>query len=134
MPKKLIYLPTTEKDFDKLIKVLVKKYKLPSKEHATAVVAMRIMHLPPEQATCTLEYLGHSVLKNMAYQVAEHKTKMVRHKMQVDQLDALLKANPHDQEVLDQLDKEVQAGSEYAKEVMSKYVSDVAELLEPVGT
>jgi hypothetical protein len=120
MAQKKILLPTTEKAFDRLIKVLVKKYKLPSEEHATAVVARQIMHLPVDQATTTLEYLGHCVLKNMAYQLAQSKGRGVQHRSQIDQLVAELTSDPANQQAMDHLEQAISDGSEYAKLALEK--------------
>ncbi len=115
-----IFLPTTEEAFDKLIDDLVETYKLPSKEHATAVVANRIQHLPPDQATTTMKYLGHCVLKNIAFQIAQSKHQKVTHKLQIDQLIQVLKGSPNDAQARDAIDKEISEGSEYAKEELAK--------------
>lgn len=119
--KPVIFLPTTPEAFDSLIDRLIKVYKLSNKEHASAVVATRIMHLPPDQAACTLEYLGHCVMKNMAYQVAEHQSKTIQHRMQVDQLIAMLKSNPDDQQTVDLLEQAILDGSTYAKEKLDRF-------------
>jgi len=115
-----ILLPQTAKEFDALVKTLVTKYKLPTSDHAAAVVANRIMHLPPEQAYTTLEHLGECVLKNVAYQVAKSKGSMIQHKMQVDMIAAELKNNPLNQEAWDALESAVKEGSAYAKTVQDK--------------
>ena len=115
-----IMLPTTEDQFDNLITALCEMYALPNKEHAAAVVANRIMHLPADQATSTMKYLGHSVLKNIAYQVAQSKGMRVAHKVQVDQLIQTLKATPNDQQSRDALQKAINEGSDYAKAELEK--------------
>jgi len=94
----------------------VKQFKLPNAEHATAVVANRIMHLPPDQDTTTMEYLGACVRKNVAYQVAESQGRRIAHKIQVDMIVTELKANPLNQQAMDALEKAVNEGSEYAKQ------------------
>lgn len=116
-----IYLPTSEEAFDELVEAIVKIWKLPSVEHAAAVIAIRISHMPPDQATTTMEYLAHCVIKNIAYQVAQAKGAKGKHKMEIDQLDALLQSNPYDQHALDALEKAVKDGSTYAKGVLDKY-------------
>ena len=115
-----IMLPTTEEQFDKLIDDLTGMYALPNKEHASAVVANRIMHLPADQATSTMRYLGHSVLKNIAYQVAQSKGMRIAHKAQIDQLIQTLKATPNDQQSRDAITKAIGEGSEYAKAEIEK--------------
>jgi hypothetical protein len=117
---KTIDLPTTEESFNGLINTLVKKYRLPNWEHAAAVVANRIMHLPPDQATTTERYLAHCVLKNIAYQVAQARGQRVAHKGQCDELAARLKAEPNNQEARDTLQKAANEGSDYAKGILAK--------------
>jgi hypothetical protein len=116
-----ITLPRTEQDFDDLIAVLMKKYKLPNEEHCIAIVGNCIMRMPVDQITTTLDHLGHSVIKNIAYQVAKSKASKVHHKFQIDELDALLTANPMNQEAIDALQKAINEGSEYAKTILAKY-------------
>lgn len=128
-----IYLPQNEKEFDQLVHTLCKKYKLPNAEHAAAVVANRIQHLGPDQATSTLEYFGHCILKNIAYQVAEHRSKTIQHKMSIDQLMTLLKNNPNDQQAVDALEQAVNQGSQYAKEQLAK-IRPEKPLLKAVNT
>lgn len=115
-----MFFPTTEEAFDRLIHKLVVKYKLPNEEHAAVVVANRIMHLPPDQATATLDYLGHCVLKNIAYQVAQTKAQKISHKMQIDQLISNLTANINDQQSRDALQMAASQGSEYAHECLGQ--------------
>lgn len=122
--EKLIFLPRSEFEFDELVKRLVKRFKLPSIEHASAILANRIMHLPPDQAVVTEEYLGHCVIKNIAYQVAQAKGSLIQHKMQIDQIEAELKNNPFNQQALDALEKAAGEGSKLALEVLKKYKPD----------
>ncbi len=116
-----VVLPQTEKEFDVLVRKLVKKFKLPNEEHAAVVVANRIMHMPPDQATVTLEYLGNCVRKNVAYQVASAKGSKISHRVQVDALVANLKANLNDQQSRDALQKAANDGSDYAKEKIAEF-------------
>ncbi len=120
MKKNQILLPQSPKEFDALVKKLVKKYKLPNEDHASAVLANRIMHLPVDQATVTLEYLGNCILKNVAFQVAQAHSTKIQHKMQVDQIVAALNVNPNDQQAIDALQKAINDGSEYAKTALEK--------------
>ncbi len=117
--KKKVLLPTTPDLFDKLVDRVVAKYNLPERDHAAAVIANRMMHLPPDQAYCTEQYLAHCVLKNVAYQVAQSKGSQIQHKMQIDALAAALTADPLNQEVIDALEKAANQGSEYAKKVLA---------------
>lgn len=115
-----IFLPTTEGAFDVLVAELVEHFKLPSAEHCAAVVANRIQHMPPDVATTTRRALGHCVLKNVAYQIAQARSQKLTHQAQVDQLTALLTANPLDQQAWDALDKAVADGSDYALDARSQ--------------
>lgn len=117
---KQVLLPITEAGFDAFIKTLVKTYKLPNEEHAAAVVANRIQHLPVDQAYVSLEHLAHCVLKNVAYQVAQSKSRLIQHKMQIEQLEAALKVNPLDQQALDHLEAAIKEGSTYAQEAFDR--------------
>ena len=127
-----VILPTTSDEFDALIKILVENYKLPSYEHAAAVVANRIMHMSPTEATTTHEHLAHCVLKNMAFQVAQAKGSQIQHKFQIDQLDAILKNNHFDQQALDALQKATDEGSTYAKEILEKYQGKTLRVVENI--
>lgn len=135
-----IALPTTEKEFDTFVKLLCKTYRFKNQEHVEAIVAMRIQHLPPDQAHSTLDYFADCIKKNMAFQVATYKSKVIQHKMQVEALDAVLQANPTDQQALDALDAAAKEGSALAKAVLLKYRSD-AQIIpmiqskpqEPIG-
>lgn len=118
--KKTIFLPTTSDEFEILIDRLVKDYKLPDRNHAAAVVSNRIMHLPPEQATATLEYFGHCVIKNIAFQLAQSKGQMVQHKNQINTLFATLTSTPGDTQARDTLEAAAKDGSEYAKEKLAE--------------
>ena len=136
MPK--IQLPTTEKEFDAFVKKLCKTYKFKNAEHVSAIVAQRIQHLPPDQDVCDSLYFAACVRKNMAYQVAVHKSQWIQHKMQVEQLEMVLKADPLNQQALDALEKAVQDGSPMAREVLNKYRPDaqiipLTQPSEPLG-
>jgi len=113
------FLPINSEEFDLLVDELVTRYQLPNREHAVAIVSNRIQHLPPDQATSTLKYLGHCVLKNLAYQIANQQGNKVQHKMQVDELISRLKADHNDTEARDLLEKAVNVGSTYAKDQLA---------------
>lgn len=129
----VIFLPQTVDAFDTLISQLVEHYQLPNPEHAAAVVANRIQHLPPDQATVTLKYLGHCIMKNIAYQVAKGKSEILSHRAQVDDIVAHIKTNPNDQQARDALYKAVTEGSEYAKDALEKIdpMDNVTQLMSP---
>lgn len=107
-----------EKAFDHLINELVRIYELTDREHAAAVVATRILHLPIDQCTTSLEYLYRCIVKNVAYQVATSQLSKLKHQIQIDQLVSQLKENPMDQQSLDALEKAANEGSHQAKEAL----------------
>ena len=116
-----VSLPTTEDEFNFFISRIVKRYKLPNWDHAAAVIANRIMHLPPDQATTTEKYLAGCVLKNIAYQVAQARGSRIAHHAQIDELIANLKADPNNQQSRDQIQKAANDGSEYAKARLAEF-------------
>lgn len=117
---KVVDLPITEDQFNNLITHLVKKYELPNWDHAAAVVANRIMHLPPDQATTTERYLSQCVLKNIAFQVAQARGQRISHMNQVEELVSVLKAEPNNQQARDTLQKAANEGSPHAKAALEK--------------
>lgn len=108
-------LPTTPEQFDELVEILAKKYHLTDKHHAAAILSIAIMHLPPTQAYATYDYLGHYILKNIAYHIANHKSQILKHESQIDHLVTMLKDNPLDNQSFDALQKAASEGSDYAK-------------------
>ena len=126
---KPILLPQTEEEFNKLTDLLVKKFKLPNREHAAVLLANRIAHLPPDQAYATVDYLGHCIQKNIAFQVAQAMGSKINHKLQIDAIDTALVADPHNQQALDALQKAANEGSEYAREVLKKYIDSSPRVL-----
>jgi len=121
MKKKIISLPRTPEEFDLLVKAVVKKYKIDTPDLACAVIATRIQHMPVDQSTTTLEYLGGCVIKSLAYNIATHKLQTLNHKYQVDAIMNALKVNPYDQEARDALIKASNEGSGYAKEKLAEF-------------
>lgn len=115
LPFQSVRLPTTEKEFESLVDTVVRRYHLPNRDHAAAVIANRIQHLPPDQAHATLSFLGRCVIKNIAYQIAQAKGSMIHHKQQVDMLISQLTVEPNDQQARDSLDRAIREGSDYAK-------------------
>jgi hypothetical protein len=119
-----VSLPITEEEFDNLVNRLVKKYKFPDSQLVAAVLANKIMHLPPEQATTTLEVLRDCIYKSMAYGVARTKTSKMQHKLQIEDLLKHLTANPNDQQALDNLQRAADEGSDYAREALAKLTGE----------
>ena len=64
--EKMVALPTDVAGLDRLVQLLVKKFKLPNTDDTYDAIATKIMHLPGHQAFVPLSYLGHSVWKMMA--------------------------------------------------------------------
>jgi hypothetical protein len=110
-----VALPLTEDDFKALVDRVVKKYKFPNWDHAAAVIASRIAHSDVDQFQISIEYLGHCVWRNVAYQLATSMLSKMKHTAQVDEVISAIKSNPFDQQALDALDKAIADGSEYAK-------------------
>lgn len=120
MFKRKIKLPVTLEDFDKLVGTVVDKYGLTDPHHAAAIISVAIRHLPNDQAHTTLEYLGHSVLKNLANYVSNHKSQTLQHEAQINQLQDILTNDPNDQQARDELQKAANEGSELAKLALQK--------------
>jgi hypothetical protein len=121
LPTEDLLLPQSEAQFDELVEELAVRYHVSDKTHVAVVLGNQIQRLPPEQCFSTLDYLGHSILKSIAYSVALHKTRIMSQKAQIDHIAAILKANPYDQQALDALETASKEGSEYAKEILSLY-------------
>ena len=119
--EKTIFVPRTSDEFHAIVAQLMKRYKFQNASHVAAVVANRIQHLPPDQATTTLKYLGDCVIKNMAYQVAQYEGSKIQHEMQIDQWIAAMHSNPDDNQARDNIEKAINAGSTYAKEQLNKH-------------
>jgi hypothetical protein len=117
-----ITLPTTLDEFESLVTSLLDGFhESVDRDLITAVVANRIMHLPVTEASVSADYFRNCVIKSMAYGLAAEKSTKLAHKRQIEQLDQLLKDNPHDQQALDALQKAAEDGSEIAKEILAKY-------------
>lgn len=115
MFKLRVKLPTTLAEFDALVERVVKKYKLTDSHHAAAIISVAIRHLDNQTAYTTLDYLGQSVLKNIANHVANHKSQVLQHSAQVDHLVSLLRTDPGNTQARDELQKAADEGSEVAK-------------------
>lgn len=121
MKQKRMYLPKTEKEFDLLVKVLMKKYKFEDPDQVASVLANRIQHLPPDQAMTTLEYLGDCVFKNIAYNVAVLKAKTLNAKNSLNLIESALKTNNNDQQALDALKTYADQDILNSRELMNEY-------------
>lgn len=113
-----VCFPTTLTEFNQLIDDLMEDYALDDRDHTIAMVVNRIQHAPPDQMETTMEDFGRRILKNKSYQLAQFIGAKAQHKAQMDQLGAMLKTDPHNQEAVDHLQKAINAGSEYAKTIM----------------
>lgn len=115
-----VKLPITTSEFENLVTRVVKKYELTDRHHAAAIISVAIRHLPNTQAYTTLEYLGHSVLKNIANYVANHKGETLRHESQIAQLVNILTNDPNNLQAFDELTRASNEGSEQAKAALAK--------------
>lgn len=116
----LIPLPRDIAQFDALVNEIVLKYSLPNWDHAAAVISNAIRHLPNDEAFTTLDYLGHSVIKNIANQTAYHKSETIKHETQVQVLFDALTSDPKNTQARDQLEKAANEGSTSAKAALEK--------------
>lgn len=120
-PTALFFVPTTQAEFDTLIKKVKKTYKqIQNMEHAEAVIANRIQHLPPDVATTTIQYLGFCVIKNMAWQLADSRGKTLHHKSQIDDFYQQWIQDPANAKAYDAIAKAALDGSAYASETLLK--------------
>jgi len=131
MFKTKIRLPISVEEYDNLTSRLCKKYKFSDKDHVAAVISVAIRHLPNEQAYSTLDYLAGCVYKQMANHVANHKGELIKHTVQVDNLIAMFKQDPNNQQILDELRKYADNGFEYAKNELAKLEGTAALSLVP---
>lgn len=113
-----VKLPTTIAEFDSLVARVVKKYNLKDAHHAAAIISVAIRHLDNQTAYTTLDYLGQSVLKNIANHVADHKSQVLRHTAQIDHLVSLLRTEPSNTQARDELQKAANDGSDVAKKAL----------------
>ena len=116
-----VKLPTTLEQFDKLVDKVVDKYHLIDKHHAAAIISVAIRHLPNDEGYTTYDYLGHSVIKNLANYVANHKGETLRHESQILQLKEMLIKDPNDAQARDSLQKAADAGHEAAKKILEDF-------------
>jgi len=119
-PFNKVKLPTTPEAFDALVEKVCKKYNLPDKTHAAAVISLAIQHLDKSTAYVSMDHFGHSVIKSIAYGVAKFKGDMIRHQDQVNQLAAALELDPNDAQARDQLQTAADQGSFAAKTALAK--------------
>lgn len=115
-----VKLPTTDREFEALVSRIMGVYKLESRQHTAAIIAGTIMHLPPHQAYCKMDFLGHSVLKNLAYQLARNKSNLIQHEMSINMLESNLVASPGDAQSMDALEKAAREGSEAARAALDR--------------
>ena len=134
MFKRKVKLPTTLDEFDKLSALIVKKYKLTDPHHAAAILSVAIRHIPNDEAYTTLDYLGHSILKNIANYVANHRGDTLRQKAQIDALAAMVKADPNNQQAWDELEKiaadSSQEGAKDARKAILQLEADLKQSKE----
>lgn len=120
MLKRKVKLPTTEADYDALVKMVIKSFGLKDAHHAAAIMSVAIRHLPNDQAYTTVDYLGQYITKNIANFVANHKSKLLQHEGEVAQLESILKLNPSDMQAFDALTKAASDGSLAARAALDR--------------
>jgi hypothetical protein len=132
MFKRKIKLPISVAEYDSLVSKLVKKYGFDDANHVSAVVSVAIRHIDNQTAYTTMDYLAQCIWKQMSNHVANHKGELIKHEVQVDQLVAMFKQDPNNQQVLDQLNSFSDQGSEYAKLALAKLNSTAEAALSLV--
>lgn len=115
-----VWLPNIGEEFDAIVATLMEHYGFTDPDRVGAILANRIQHLPVDQSTTTLEYLGGCVRKSIAYDLARLKAQEIGHKLEVGQLVAMLKANPNDDEPRNHLQMAADAGSKLAKQALKE--------------
>jgi hypothetical protein len=123
MFQRKINLPRTVEEFDALVNKVITKYNIEHKEHAASVIIGAIKRIPVDQGYTTLEYLGNTVIKAIAYTICEHKSNVLGYEAHVAEMKRfaeMLSKNPFDQEGRDGLEKAANAGSKVAKDILSK--------------
>ena len=119
-----IKLPTSSKEFDELTNLIIKKYKLTDAHHAAAILSVAIRHIPNEVAYVKMDQLGHYILKNLANYVAHTKGEQIKHEGQVAQLVSMIKQDPNNQQLRDELQKASDEGSLTAKIALNKLLAE----------
>ena len=113
--------PSSDEELTHVVATLQEMYpKIQNAQHASAIILARAQHAGPHEYETTYTYLANCILKNIAYQYSQRKQKELEHSFQVDQLIALLRFNPDDQEARDHLEKFINDGSVYAKQELAK--------------
>ena len=127
MFRKKIRLPISVQEYEQLVNKLVTKYGFEERDHVAAVISGAIRHIDNQTAYTTLHYLAQCVWKQMANHVAYHKAELIQHTVKVDNMVAMFKQDPNNNQVLDELRKYADQGSEYAKEALYK-LEEAAQL------
>jgi len=120
MFSKKVRLPISVAEYDTLVAKLVKKYGFEDQNHVAAVISVAIRHIDNQTAHTTIEYLAGCIWKQMANHVASHKGDLIKHQVQVDNMVAMFKQEPNNQQILDELRKYADGGFEYAKTELAK--------------
>ncbi len=115
---KAIKLPRTIDEYDRLVELVIKTYKLTDATHASAIISVAIRQLKPTQSTTTLKYFGDYILKDIANHIARHKSSILQHSAEVNHLALLLEKDPSDTEARDKLQAAANDGSEEAKAIL----------------
>jgi hypothetical protein len=127
--KDKILVPVNEQELDEVVDTIVSVYGFTCREHVVAMVCQRIMHMPPDQWTTSIEYLAGCVRKNISYQLCELAGKNQAHELGVKGLIAQLKTNPGDAQAVDELQRLANEGSPFAKAALEEL--GIAQVLTP---
>lgn len=125
--KRKVKLPITLVEFDALVDKVMLTFTLTDKTHASAIISNAIRHLPNDEIYTTLEYLGHTVLKNISNYVCSHKSDSLKHSAQIQSLVSILTSNPLDTQARDQLQLAAANGSIEAKNALEKLILEENE-------
>lgn len=129
------FMPTDEVTFNDLVDRVITAFPvIKNRDHAIAVIANRIMHLPPDEATSSVDYFGRCVVKNLAFQNAKNMGQKASQKSQIDELVSILTVDKNDQQTKDALERAAGAGSEYAKQALDELNGFVRLVPTPIDS
>ena len=122
--KQKIKLPRTHDELIALENKIIKEFKLTDKHHASSNVCAALLRLPMPTLELTTEYLGQSVLRNIAYFIINSRIKQLAFDGQVafvDSLKVILSTEPNNMEAIDELQKLADKGFEAAKIALTEF-------------
>lgn len=122
-----IPLPRMQSQFDALAARVIKKFRLTDIRHTHALMANAIKALPPTAAHTTLEYLGHYIIHNIGWHIADRKSKILQHEGQIEDLESQCRQDPNNAQPRDALIKAAAEGSPAAREALERLGTPVIE-------